>query len=75
VLHNTRLEEIDCDEHSNLLGQFISYEESEVVVNTTPGAIFTTFHFHCNLGLASDKHSNLLGPFISYEKMRYWKYI
>ncbi len=33
VLHNTRLERLASDKHSNLLVQFVSYEEY-----TTPGA-------------------------------------
>jgi hypothetical protein len=31
MLHNTRLESLVSDKHSNLLAQLISYEEYEVV--------------------------------------------
>ncbi len=32
-----------------LLGPFISNKENKVVVNTAPGAVFTTLHFLLNL--------------------------
>jgi hypothetical protein len=37
MLHYTRLERLDSDKDSSLLGQFLSYKENEVLsVNTDP---------------------------------------
>jgi hypothetical protein len=35
--------------HSSLFGPYVSYAKKRSVVNTTPGAVFTTLYFLCNL--------------------------
>ena len=37
LFHNTKLEMLTSDKHSNLLGQFLSYEENEVLWIRTLG--------------------------------------
>jgi hypothetical protein len=73
--HYTRLERLDRDKHSSLLGPFVSYDE---ILNTAPGTVFKTLHklqmgpicrtvtLHKVERLAKDKHSSLLSPFVSY---------
>jgi hypothetical protein len=34
LLHNTELERLASDKHSNLFGLFVSYDENEIIVNT-----------------------------------------
>jgi hypothetical protein len=49
MLNYTGLEMLVRDNHSNLLGQFVTYEENKVFVNITPGVVFATLNFLRNL--------------------------
>jgi hypothetical protein len=80
VLPNTKLESLNRDKRSGLLGPFIGYEEKSGI-NMTSGSMFSIFHFLHNLRMgpirqcyitriyrpAMDKHSSLLGPSVGYD--------
>jgi hypothetical protein len=74
--------------HSSFLALFVN-DEGKRVVNTAPGAVFTTLPFLCNLqicqislcyitlgckGLSNVKHSSSLVQSVSYEEKKCCEY-
>jgi hypothetical protein len=49
VLHYTRLQRLDRDKRSSLLGSLVSYKDDEVLYIGLPGGVFTTLHCLPNL--------------------------
>ncbi len=82
-LHNTWLERVARDKHSNLLGQFASHKEIEVLWIWPLGPysqdiFFVTYkwakesrmvHYTRLERLAKNKCSNLLGQYVSYKEI------
>ncbi len=66
VFHNTMLERLTSDKHSNLLGQFLSYEENEVLWICTQNS--TAFN------KSGHKLSFVSVHFIQYQWL-YWRTI
>ncbi len=46
VLYYTRPKKLASDKQSNLLDPFVSYEQNNVFVNTSPGVIKTVYANH-----------------------------
>jgi hypothetical protein len=88
VLYNTRAEMIAMDKNSNLLGPFVSFEESKMLwiwplIQYSQHFIsFVTYERAQKARVlyntraerpAMDKNSNLLGPFVSFEESKmFW---